>query len=55
MTHLTITQGSTAETVSTALIKKLYDVAISIPEPLQGETDNAQISHSQNPHSHLGL
>lgn len=44
MTHLTITQGSTAETVSTTLIKKLYDVAISIPEPLQGETDNAQIS-----------
>lgn len=44
MTHLTITQGSTAENVSTEFIKKLYDMAMSIPIPQQGETDNIQVS-----------
>lgn len=44
MTHLNIQQGQNVEVVSTNLIKKLYDAAISVPEPLEGEQDAAYLS-----------
>lgn len=44
MNSLNIQQGSTVEYVFTDLIKKLYDVAISVSEPLEGEQDQAQLS-----------
>ena len=45
MTYLRIEQsGQAVETVSESLIKKLYDTAIEIPEPEEGEEDNAYMS-----------
>lgn len=44
MTHLNIQQGQNIEVVSTSIIKKLYEVALSVPEPLEGEQDAAYMS-----------
>ena len=44
MTHLNIQQGSNVEIVTTQIIKKLYDAALSVPEPLEGEQDAAYMS-----------
>ena len=44
MTHLNIQQGQNIEVVSTNLIKKLYEAALSVPEPLEGEQDAAYMS-----------
>lgn len=44
MTHLNIQQGQNIEVVSTNLIKKLYEAALSVPEPLEGEQDAAYLS-----------
>ena len=44
MTHLNIQQGQNVEVVSTNLIKKLYEAALSVPEPLEGEQDDAYMS-----------
>ena len=44
MTHLNIQQGSNVEVVTTQIIKKLYDAALSVPEPLEGEQDAAYMS-----------
>ena len=53
MTHLRIEQGSTVETVSDSIIKKLYDVALSISEPQGGEEDDAYIAgHISVPHTY---
>ena len=38
MNTLRIQQGNNIEVVTTNIIKKLYDVALSIPTPLEGET-----------------
>ena len=37
MTHLNIQQGSNVEIVTTQIIQKLYEAALSVPEPLEGE------------------
>ena len=54
MTHLRIEQsGQAVEVVSESLIKKLYDTALEISEPEQGEEDNAYMSgHISVPHSY---
>ena len=44
MTHLNIQQGQNIEVVSTSIIKKLYEVALSVPEPSEGEQDAAYVS-----------
>lgn len=44
MTHLSIQQGTNTEIVSTQLIKKLYETALAVPEPLEGEEDAAYMS-----------
>lgn len=44
MTYLNIQQGQNIEVVSTKLIKKLYEAALSVPEPLEGEQDAAYMS-----------
>lgn len=44
MTHLNIQQGSNVEIVSAQIIKKLYDTALTVSEPLEGETDAAYMS-----------
>ena len=44
MTHLNIQQGQNIEVVSTSIIKKLYEAALSVPEPLEGEQDAAYMS-----------
>ena len=44
MTHLNIQQEQNIEVVSTNLIKKLYEAALSVPEPLEGEQDAAHMS-----------
>ena len=44
MNTLKIQQGNTIETVSSNVIKKLYDAAVSVSEPLEGETDTAYLS-----------
>ena len=44
MNALNIQQGNTIETVSLDIIKKLYNAAISVPEPQNGETDAAYLS-----------
>ena len=44
MTHLNIQQGSGVEIVSAQIIKKLYDIALTVPEPQEGETDAAYMS-----------
>jgi hypothetical protein len=44
MTHLNIQQGSDTEIVSAQIIKKLYDTALTVSEPLEGETDAAYMS-----------
>lgn len=44
MTHLNIQQGTNVEVVSTQLIKKLYETALAVPEPLEGEEDAAYMS-----------
>lgn len=44
MTHLNIRQGSDVEIVSAQIIKKLYDTALTVSEPLEGETDAAYMS-----------
>lgn len=44
MTHLNIQQGQNIEVVSTKLIQKLYEAALSVPEPLEGEQDAAYMS-----------
>lgn len=44
MNSLRIQQGQNIEVVSTNLIKKLYEVALSVPEPLEGEQDAAYLS-----------
>lgn len=53
MTHLNIQQGSGVEIVSAQIIKKLYDTALTVSEPLEGETDAAYMSgHISVPHSY---
>lgn len=53
MTHLNITQGSTIETVSAQIVKKLYETALTVSEPLEGETDAAYMSgHISVPHAY---
>lgn len=53
MTHLNITQGSTVETVSAQIVKKLYETASTVSEPLEGETDAAYMSgHISVPHTY---
>lgn len=44
MTHLNIQQGSNVEIVTAQIIKKLYDAALSVPEPQSGEEDAAYMS-----------
>lgn len=44
MTHLNIQQGSNAEIVSAQLIEKLYNAALSVSEPQNGEVDAAYLS-----------
>ena len=44
MTHLRIEQNSNIEIVNSILIQKLYDISLSIPEPVQGQEDDAQVS-----------
>lgn len=45
MTQLRIEQsGQEVENVSESLVKKLYDTALEIPEPEEGEDDNAYMS-----------
>ena len=44
MTHLNIQQGQNIEVVSASIIKKLYEAALSVPEPLEGEQDAAYMS-----------
>lgn len=44
MTHLNIQQGQNIEVVTTQIIKKLYDTALTVSEPLEGETDAAYMS-----------
>ena len=45
MTQLRIEQSEqVVEIVSESLIKKLYDKALEIPEPEEGEEDNAYMS-----------
>lgn len=44
MTHLRIEQNSNIEIVNSILIQKLHDISLSIPEPVQGQEDDAQIS-----------
>ena len=44
MIHLNIQQGSNVEIVSAQIIKKLYDTALTVSEPLEGETDTAYMS-----------
>lgn len=44
MAHLNIQQGSAIEVVPEKIVKKLYDVALEIPEPQEGETDAAYMS-----------
>ena len=44
MTHLNIQQGSNTEIVSMQVIDKLYEVALSVPEPQNGEVDAAYLS-----------
>ena len=44
MTHLNIQQGQNIEVVTTQIIKKLYEAALSVPEPLEGEQDAAYMS-----------
>ena len=44
MIHLNIQQGQNIEVVSANLIKKLYEAALSVPEPLEGEQDAAYMS-----------
>ena len=44
MTHLNIQQGQNVEVVTTQIIKKLYEAALSVPEPLEGEQDAAYMS-----------
>ena len=44
MNTLRIQQGNNIEVVTTNIIKKLYDVALSIPTPLEGETDPVYLS-----------
>jgi hypothetical protein len=39
MNHLNIQQGNNIEIVSAQIIKKLYDTALTVSEPLEGETD----------------
>lgn len=52
MTHLNIQQGSDVEIVSAQIIKKLYDTALTVSEPLEGETDAAYMSgHISVPHA----
>lgn len=50
MNTLKIQQNNTIEQVSASIIKKLYDLAITIPEPLEGEEDAASLTgHIQLP------
>lgn len=45
MTHLNIQQGQNiSELVNANIIKKLYEAALSVPEPLEGEQDDAYMS-----------
>lgn len=44
MNRLKIQQGSNVEEVSTDIIKKLYDTALSVSEPIEGEQDQAYLS-----------
>lgn len=44
MNTLKIQQGQTVETVTTSIINKLYEAALSVSEPLEGEEDNAYLS-----------
>lgn len=44
MRHLRIEQNSNIEIVNSTLIQKLYDISLSIPEPVQGQEDDVQIS-----------
>lgn len=44
MTHLNIQQGSNVEIVSAQIIKKLYDTALTVSEPLEGQTDAAYMA-----------
>ena len=44
MTHLNIQQGSNVEIVTTQIIQKLYEAALSVPEPSVGEEDAAYMS-----------
>lgn len=44
MTHLNIQQGSNTEIVPMQVIDKLYEVALSVPEPQNGEVDAAYVS-----------
>ena len=44
MNALRIQQGNTIETVSLDIIKKLYNAAVSVSEPLEGENDDAYLS-----------
>lgn len=44
MTNLNIQQGQNIEIVSTETIKKLYETALSVPTPSEGEQDDAYMS-----------
>lgn len=44
MTHLRIEQNSNVEIVSSQIIQKLYECALSIQEPAEGQQDNAHVS-----------
>lgn len=44
MTNLNIQQGQNIEIVSAEVIKKLYETALSVPTPSEGEQDDAYMS-----------
>lgn len=44
MTNLNIQQGQNIEIVSSEIIKKLYEAALSVPTPSEGEQDDAYMS-----------
>ena len=53
MTHLRIEQNNIPETVSAAIIRKLYETALSVPEPNEGEEDSAYLSGTlQTPYAY---